>query len=297
MEATYVEDLATMAYLCHKPKPPEGFEEITGDLNCGAFGRYIQLYVKRTSDVSKAITHIDVFSSSVRDIDIPPAYVQLPQDLNSLAGGKYIYLCYSKKTDRPPITDLRIICYPHVQPYKPWVRVGNNCNEGTFGKPIYITYRRAEPEENRGGDTIVGTESKPGGKKHKGGDGDIDVAGTESTPGESHMHVAGGDGESTIVRIKVTPEEKHMDNSGDTDVVGKESTPERNHVDDGGDTSVAGKESTSEINRVDDGNGGTAIVPTELKPEKNDVGSDYTIIAENELTTEEEKHVGSSDSK
>ena len=274
MEVTYVEDIATMAYLCHKPTPPEGFEEVTGDLNCGAFGRYIHLYVKRTSDVLKAITHIDVFSSSIKDIDIPPAYIQLPQDLNSLAGGKYIYLCYSKKMDRPPITDLRIICYPHVHPYKPWVRVGNNCNEGTFGKPIYITYRRAEPKGNHGDDTIVGTESKPEEGKHIGGDGDMDGPETESTPEKSD--VAGSNDDTTIVCTELTAGEKQVDDGGVTDGPGKEFTPERNHL--------------------DDGNGGTAIVTTELTPEENHVGGDYTIIAGNEVTAEEENHVDSSDS-
>ena len=78
---------------------PAGYVKIPVDLNKGAGGEYIYLCKK----YGQSGRHVD----GIRDIviiggdssTIPPPYdyTKTPVDLNKGAGGKYIYLCYTKK--------------------------------------------------------------------------------------------------------------------------------------------------------------------------------------------------------
>ena len=48
-----------------------------------------------------------VISGSSSSISAPPGYCKIPVDLNTGAGGKYIYFCYRRGNDNP-ITGLKV---------------------------------------------------------------------------------------------------------------------------------------------------------------------------------------------
>ena len=142
MENIYIEEIETVAFICFKPSPPQKFTQVAGNLNRGNCGKNIYLCVKRTSDPTKAVTHIDVLLGNHKNFNTPPGYTKVPQDLNGFAGGKFIYLCYAKNTGHQPISDLSIMFSPQKIPNYPWIQVEKNCNEGTCGRPLYVCYRR-----------------------------------------------------------------------------------------------------------------------------------------------------------
>ena len=124
-----------------------GYTKIDVDLSKGAGMRseYTYLcYKKNTSDHEAPITGINVFAASSEDFPIQSGYSKVPGDLNKGAGGKYIYVCYTKDESLPPICDVTVIyganrdTYPDAQ----YVRIDQDCNEGSGGKYIYICYHQ-----------------------------------------------------------------------------------------------------------------------------------------------------------
>jgi hypothetical protein len=77
------------------------------------------------------------------DAATPPGYTRLPQDLNMGAGGKYIYLCFTKTPKLPPIKGLQVInATVPIWPQDPaFVKINIDLNGGAGGQFIYLCYR------------------------------------------------------------------------------------------------------------------------------------------------------------
>ncbi len=121
----YITDIA---FVMHKSaniarsKCPAGYYLIDRDLNKGAGGRYIYLCYKLSEDRSQAITDLfltysehvfyDVFSDktlSMSHNSNVADYTRIQVDLNSGAGGDFIYLWTTKAPTREPLTALEVI--------------------------------------------------------------------------------------------------------------------------------------------------------------------------------------------
>ena len=75
-----------------------GWKRINVDLNKGAGGKFIWLCVKygTKEQISSAVSDIAVVWGSSGNVPPPFGYTKIPIDLNWDAGGKYIYLCYTR---------------------------------------------------------------------------------------------------------------------------------------------------------------------------------------------------------
>lgn len=70
--------------------------------------------------------NIQVFASNTKEFNIQDGYEKIPNDLNKGAGGRYIYLCYTRNEAFPPITAVYVIQSPKREVYPPsagWVRI------------------------------------------------------------------------------------------------------------------------------------------------------------------------------
>lgn len=96
------------------------------------------------------VTDLYIITGDSPDIQAPAGYRKIPIDLNMGAGGKYIYLCYTKEHDKTPIKYLKLhlgskFPSPHIT--SPWQVVrnsngygypGTDLNEGAGGDWIYL---------------------------------------------------------------------------------------------------------------------------------------------------------------
>ena len=79
---------------------------------------------------------------TVHQTAIQNGYTKVAGDLNKGAGGKYIYVCFTRDSRLPPITRVNVVAggsrttYPPVED----IRIDQDCSEGAGGKYIYITY-------------------------------------------------------------------------------------------------------------------------------------------------------------
>ena len=131
------------------------------DLNKGARGEYIYLGYKTTYNKEEAITDIiaeHYNDSQSKDLTYDGnKYKIVPVDLNKGAGGKYIYLYYTKdKDDVEPITSIQ---YNHkgtwqykngngYKPIKPYNKSDAlDLNKGAGGDYVWLYFKRAsEPK-------------------------------------------------------------------------------------------------------------------------------------------------------
>lgn len=132
--------------------PPAEYELIDKDLNAGTGGEYIYLCYKqglddKTSDLDSPITDLDiVVGSSEKDAKskLKPGFILDPQDLNEGAGGKYVYLCYSKNKANDPVRSIQIIqgSSAQIPPPEDYIKIPVDLNAGSGGKYIYLFYSR-----------------------------------------------------------------------------------------------------------------------------------------------------------
>ena len=119
--------------------PPSGYTKIEKDLNKGAFGEYVYLCYSTDSSEGSPIT--DIFLASVSNKDYgknfkpPRNYEVIQKDLNKGAGGRYIYLCYTRESSARPIVEVSVIQGDvNVKPPdSSWTRVEQDCSEGATG--------------------------------------------------------------------------------------------------------------------------------------------------------------------
>ncbi|PIE76961.1 MAG: hypothetical protein CSA13_01945 [Clostridiales bacterium] len=110
-------------------KCPAGYYLIDRDLNKGAHGKFIYLCYKLSEDRSQAIT--DLFLEYSRHgfgaETLPTShnshvadYTRIPVDLNTGAGGNFIYLWTTKAPTREPLTALEVIYSPPNASHEEW---------------------------------------------------------------------------------------------------------------------------------------------------------------------------------
>ena len=140
--AEHIVDLAVLGGNSPNANPdPLGWSKIPTDLNAGAGGEYIYLYVKRGT--GPAVTGLFVITGDNPYLAPPHGYTRINHDLNKGAGGDYIYLCYTKVPDWPPITDVKVVVSDNSNVEMPlgYIRIPADLNRGAGGKFIYLCYR------------------------------------------------------------------------------------------------------------------------------------------------------------
>ncbi|CAI1634379.1 MACPF domain-containing protein [Serratia proteamaculans] len=83
------------------------------------------------------------------DIPAPVGYTKVPVDLNSDAGGKYIYLCYHEAQFTPvnakqPIVDIQVL-YGSQMPAPGYKKIDVDLNSGAGGEFVYLSYKKGDP--------------------------------------------------------------------------------------------------------------------------------------------------------
>jgi hypothetical protein len=133
--------------------PQEGWKWIPVDLNAETKkdrDPYIYLTWKPadTPDVNSLITSLSVYKSkdskAAKKKLINDGYTLIDKDLNTGAGGDFIYLGYKKGEDgKKPIKDLCITYNNDRKPEKNgFTRINVDLNAGAGGKFIYLWYSR-----------------------------------------------------------------------------------------------------------------------------------------------------------
>lgn len=128
-----------------------GYIKIDKDLNEGAKGKYIYLcYKEELEKINVAITDLDIIVVDNPDeaaSQLKPNYIKIDKDLNEGAGGKYIYLCYSKDLTKQnePIRSIQIIqgdSHDIQPPRADYIKIDKDLNEGAKGEYIYLCYSK-----------------------------------------------------------------------------------------------------------------------------------------------------------
>ncbi len=131
--------------------PPYGYTKIDKDLNAGAGGEYIYICYKDDLDdqsyPNNPITDIDVIiANSLNDAKnkCPANYTLIEYDLNKGAGGKYVYVCYSKQTNNEPVRSINIMegSSSDIPASYGYIKIDKDLNAEAGGKYIYLCYSR-----------------------------------------------------------------------------------------------------------------------------------------------------------
>lgn len=82
------------------------------------------------------------------DIPAPAGYTKVPVDLNSGAGGKYIYLCYHETQFNPvnskqALVDLQVL-FGNQQPAPGYSKINVDLNSGAGGDFVYLSYKKGD---------------------------------------------------------------------------------------------------------------------------------------------------------
>lgn len=105
----------------------------------------LEVEVKKTVEMP-VIEDITVVSAGKKgDISVPEGFEKIDVDLNEKAGGKYIYLCFRRGSERP-IRDIKIISSGKKETKGPdgYTFLSQDLNEKAGGKYIYLCYLRDE---------------------------------------------------------------------------------------------------------------------------------------------------------
>ncbi|MFT3773072.1 MAG: hypothetical protein QM820_47430 [Minicystis sp.] len=140
MAGAYIVDLTAVRAQDPQPAPP--WEKVDVDLNRGAKGDYIWLYLLR-GDVGRAVTSLYV---SIGTNPPPAGYHRIPLDLNAGAGGDYVYLCYSRDRNLgAPIRNVGVIAARNnVASLIPtgWQILQGDLNSGAGGDFVHVIFER-----------------------------------------------------------------------------------------------------------------------------------------------------------
>lgn len=108
-----------------------------------AAGKQLPLPTDETGEL--CLLHLTTAKGSTAAVSVPQGFTKINVDLNSGAGGKYIYLCYQKgragSTDPLPITDL-VLRHDKGAQGDGWEKIPQDLNEGAGGDYIYLWYKR-----------------------------------------------------------------------------------------------------------------------------------------------------------
>lgn len=124
-----------------------GWERLACDLNRGAWGNWIHLWVRREKPTYiHEITATDSYGS---DADLfKKGYIRLDEDTNRGAGGAFVFIWYRPTTEaKEALTDLKISTSVEEhqelqqQGYNP---VSVNLNDGTSGPLVYLWHKHDE---------------------------------------------------------------------------------------------------------------------------------------------------------
>lgn len=139
---TPISDLTFVSGGSAKLQPPSGYDCVYADLNKGAGGKYIYLCAKHSESASAAqgIESLQAIAGSSGDIQPPAGYEKIPLDLNTGAGGKYIYLCVKRGKANIQAVGVVMGDSDDVKPPYGWERINQDTNQGAGGKYIYICY-------------------------------------------------------------------------------------------------------------------------------------------------------------
>lgn len=140
--ATPVTDVTFISGGSAKMQPPEGYDCIYSDLNRGANGKYIYLCAKHadTNAPAQGIEALKAISGDSGDVQPPAGFEKIPLDLNTGAGGKYVFL--SVKRGLPVIQSVGVISGDNdgIKPPFGWEKLKQDVNQGAGGSYIYICY-------------------------------------------------------------------------------------------------------------------------------------------------------------
>ena len=132
--------------------PPAGYSRFAVDLNQGAGGAFLYLCVKPGEGRTARITDISVIDGGRDPQPKAPAGYTLVRDQNGAvvdmnrgAGGNYLWLSYSKRSDMGWITGFRLVSSPYkfTPEYDGYTRITVELNERAGGHWIYLYYSRA----------------------------------------------------------------------------------------------------------------------------------------------------------
>ncbi|XP_073349222.1 uncharacterized protein [Pagrus major] len=124
-----------------------GWERLTCDLNRGAKGNWIHVWVKREHQTYICdVTATDSYGSDEQKLR--DGYIRMDEDTNRGANGNYVFIWYRQTTDpQRALTDLQVSTNGSErqvlaqQNYQP---VNVDLNEGTDGSAVYLWHKKGE---------------------------------------------------------------------------------------------------------------------------------------------------------
>lgn len=99
-----------------------------------------------TIEAAGPIYGIKVVVSSDKSPSIPSGYTKIGTDLNAGAGGKYIYLCYTRNSSTAgsstPIKNIYIAEGSNASAPSGYTKINSDLNAGAGGSYLYLCYQR-----------------------------------------------------------------------------------------------------------------------------------------------------------
>lgn len=133
---------------------PDGFCFVNLDLNRGAEGDFIFIIFSREpgNEGDKPISDLSVIHGDSSNIQPPNGYTKIDVDLNKNAGGKWIYLCYTRGTTDKPVHDVVVTSvdiddrptHPDVEGYD---LIDYDLNAGAEGDFIFLHQMKKTVDE------------------------------------------------------------------------------------------------------------------------------------------------------
>lgn len=126
-------------------KYKQGYERLACDLNRGAGGNWIHLWVKRekTTFICDIIANAEFEGDKV---NFNNGYIRVDDNTNRGAGAPYIFIWYRQTSDaKDAIRDLAISTNndeSKILQAQGYQRVNQDLNEGTKGKEVYLWYKK-----------------------------------------------------------------------------------------------------------------------------------------------------------
>ncbi|XP_035534880.1 uncharacterized protein si:dkey-30j10.5 [Morone saxatilis] len=123
----------------------QGWERLACDVNRGARGDWIHIWVKREKQTY--ICDVTATDSSGSDSDLfRQGYIRVDEDTNRGAGGAYVFIWYRQTTNcKGALTDLNVSTNEterQALQQQNYIPVNVNLNEGTCDNLIYLWYRK-----------------------------------------------------------------------------------------------------------------------------------------------------------